>query len=1282
MALVNAIAPVRPPNQNDPGSANPLNVFTGASNQSNKFGAIPVVLGKVRFSGMLGAVPYVESLTDTSILNTAVVWGFGPLDVSDICIGGNPIESYYTGEPVTVPRPVTLTGLPGESTVDFDKLYGKDVEQQYKNLELVNNPTDGNPWSTPVTLAQDCDSLDIVLSFPEGMRKINTKNGDVSATTAEIEIQVRPYSTTAWDHTSTSVSQGVYRLGNPDATTLDTEAYSAILTPPSDTDYNGVLYRYTTFCLSPSGGIARFDGAVTDIEDADASAYLQTTYNNTSYTSILGTSKSWSYLPEIPNGYVKIYTFKQSSTGIVTLAAGGNYLSTYSGYNGLDYSITAETIVSGTGESATWSDSSYKKVSIQAGRVYSKVSGADTTATEQTIWHTHLITDSAVNLAPSGVGDWSQFLKDYKVWSATPSTTTFTHTETVSFPADGYYTVEASADDEGEISIGGVKVVQIPKPGMKSTIKNPIKLTAGNHDVIVKGINSLGGNAAIACKITYIANSGLNVTPAANTILTFGKPGFFEKRKDAFNWVHSLENLPRGRYQISARRLNSDETEGEPNFHKYHRAVLTSVTGYDSQQKPMVNPPGCYLAKTAVRVQSSNKVNGTIDAINAMVQTRTWDWDRDSGTWKFRNTNNPASLFAYVLMHPANAFRVSGSSKFDEAALIAWHNFCNPVPQIVGSGSLVVNRWYTIKTVGTTDWTAVGAGSNEPGEGFYATGTVAGTGTAEYCPKYTYNNVLTGTQSVMDTLRDICAAGLASPTYVDGKWSVIVDRPRTHTVQHFTPHNSWGFEATKTLSVLPHAFRVTIQNEDLAYQTDEFIVYNYGYGPTATGGKKVAELFEQLSLPGVTNADQATRLARWHFAQIKLRPETYTINTDFEHLVCTRGDLVKVTHDVPNWGIASGRLGPGIGDAITGTTVELTEPVYLQAGKSYSILIRTNNITATAGTGSVTKNLVTITTTGYTSTITLASALVIGDGVLSDNLFMLGEVNKVSQDCIVIAVEPSSEYSARLTLTDYGISTDPSNPYNIFTDDLSGLLVFNSNMSTTNTPLVKNSITQAPIINSVISNSPLSNQISNGNYQNVAIVSFSNPPNLPAVATQVQFECVLGNADFPTTSSGEVYITNKEAAGYTFNNLTTGLMYKVRARYRDSSGSISGPWSDIFAFTNIGKSSNPNDPPTLGIDLEDNYVVVTPVITAQPADFKAYAYRLYKDTGTTDLWDTTPVVSEIQSTGQGRFNLLNVAQPRISEAGVNYRVACRMLDKTNNYGTTSSYASILIKTIV
>ena len=435
-------------------------------------------------------------------------------------------------------------------------------------------------------------------------------------------------------------------------------------------------------------------------------------------------------------------------------------------------------------------------------------------------------------------------------------------------------------------------------------------------------------------------------------------------------------------------------------------------------------------------------------------------------------------------------------------------------------------------------------------------------------------------------------------------------------------------------------------------------------------------------MPGVTDPDQAIRLARWHFAQIKLRPETYTINVDFEHLVCTRGDKVKISHDIPQWGIGDGRLGSGIGDVITGTTLTLREPVYLTNGLSYTILIRTNGLTSTTGSGSVSRTFTYSGTTGYTSSITVPN-ITSGDGVTSDNLYMIGLSSVTTQECIVVSIEPSSNYSARLTLVDYSPS--------IYTEDLSGLLVYNPNISNTNTntPLIKNSIVSVPLINSVISDSTVSAIKSSGNIQNRAIVSFTNPAGLEAIAARVQFDIIEGSIAMFPNNPGETYIIRKENSSISFEGLIAGLRYKIRARYLSEDSKIAGPWSADFAFTNDGKNRNFSVPPELVVDLENTYIVIDPTIVSQPTDFKAYAYRLYRDTGTTDLWDTTPVIPEMQSQGQGRLDLLlvplitnSVSTPRISETGVNYRIACRVLDKTNNYSETSSYASILVRNIV
>ena len=1239
-ALVNAIMPVRMPTQNDPGMANALNLFTGTSNQANKFGSIPVVLGKVRMTAMLGATPYIETLTDTTILNLLLVWGFGPLSVTDICVGSNPIANYYDGLPMQLPKPVTLYGRPEEDQTNFNSLYGSDVEQApAKSVELVNNATDGNPWQY-IYFNQESTRVDVGFSFPEGMRTINGKDGSVSGATAAVEMQLGTYNATtnSWTFADTPA----YSVGSYNSNQLNTNAYTTTLLSPGKlitTDNYGdsvgvPLYRYSVFAMSPGGGVQRYDGAATDTLTGEPSQALIDEYKNGSYASLVGDTGSYFRLPQIPPNYLPIYEVCMTSTGILEPVT--SHLSEYVGYTGLALTATniTETIQNSTGEdNSTTTTLVGVKIAIQAGKIWN-----DTTAVGQASVDSIIPEEVFNSTEYAGVttsfnkySGWSSLLKDYGIRPESSSETLLSVTKTVNFPYDGYYTIEAGADDQGTVEIDDIKILTMPSAGWASTVSTLMYLQAGNHTVKLTCDNSNGGYMASAVKIS-ITKSGINTISTTHTEIVFGVPGFFEKRKDAFGYTQYFTQLPKARYAIRCRRTDNDTAE-EGNIRRYSKVIFFTAACFDNT-RPAVNPPGCYIAKTAVRVQSTNKANGSVDGVNAMVQTIALDWDRTTSTWITRPTNNPASLFVYILMHPANAYKISPlewASKIDLNTLQQWHEFCEV--------------------------------SNPSGG------------------KLTYNNIITNNMSVMDVLRDICAAGLASPIFLDGKWSVVVDKLRDHTTQYFTPYNSWGFEATKTLPRLPHAFRVPIIDEEQAYQTSEYIIYNYGYNKDGTDGKTQATIFETISLPGVTNANQAKFLARWHHAQLKLRPETYTLNADFEYLVCTRGDVVKVTHDVPLWGVGAGRI-KSIVDSVT---LNLTEEVVLVGGKSYRILIRTNDKTKPDG---ITKNIdlantypgittgqaVAVTTIKLNSSAPIISA----DSLEVDNLFMLGEVGKETQELVVLNIEPISNGGAKLTLVDYAPS--------IYTANLEELLTYDPNITLNNNDIVKNTIIEAPIIAQVTSDSTLSEAISTGNYQNVVIISFSNPSGLTNQAELIESQVILSDSDFGSNSLTELYRTDKSVSSLTVNGLTSGKVYKIRSRYSNKSGTIVGPWSETYWFTNGGKVTNYYTPPSVNVSLEGVYLVATASQSvATPSDFNTYEYRFIKRTGSlTDFWDldvTANNIQVVQSRTSGRQSLLAFATPRLSANGTSYHVACRAVDNTGSYSPTSVLTSISISTI-
>ncbi len=1225
MALVNAIAPVRMPGQNDPGSAAGLNLFTGASNQANRFGAIPVVLGKMRATGVLGATPYVDTLTDTSLLNLLIVWGFGPLEVSDICVGTNPIDNYYGLEEFAqdVPRPVTLKGYSTDDQTAFNRLYGRDVEQQQVNVLLTNNAEDGNPWQNVVLQQDNTTAIDIAFSFPEGMRQLVVSGedaGNINGATAGVEIQVRRLDTgESW------AAKPSYSIGDYTAQTPSADQYSDTISrvgyTTSENTIDGPissyreLYKWYTYAISDAGEIHRFEGAATESANSEPSQSLKDMYASGSYASLAGTSTSYTRLPSIPtNGYIKLYTVCVYGGQIVETQ---NHLQTYTGYTGLELTTVAIEEATGYDEGLPVYTQVATKLNIASGAVYQLTSNQPQEGVSVPIFATTMFS----GVVPRSNKFWGGVLKNNAVWSGT--STEFDKSLSVTFPYSGYYYVEAGADDEGAVFVDNRRVLSIPAPGYNSTVGNLVYLSAGTYPVRVTAKNSAGGASGVACIITYTENGGLNNLPTPNTILVFGTPGFYYKRKDAFNFVYKAKNLPQGQYEVRVRRTNDDQSEPNAELRNYNKISILSVTGYANEidpatglpQGPINTIPNSYLAKTAIRIQSTSKANGNVDGVNAIVQSIAQDWDSSTQTWVPRATSNPASLFLHVLTHPGNAYRIKTqdiSSQINLPALQQWHDFCR---------------------------------TNE----------------------YEFNSIINQTQSVMDVLRDICAAGRASPTFIDGMWSVIVDKPRTYVTQHFTPHNSWGFESTKVLPRLPDAFRITFADSQKAYQADEVLVFNFGKT------KDTAEVFEELSLPGVTNYTQAKRLARWHLAQLKLRPETYTLNVDFEYLVCTRGDLVRVSHDVPLWGTGTGRI-----KSKSGNVLNLTEPVYLVPDTTYQIRVRLNTISTAANSDSVVLGLVAVTEPGWYSSVTTTVA--IPASVTADNLYMIGELDSESQELIVVAVEPQDNLSARLTLADYSPAI-----YEVDLDSEDELPSFRANITGRSVETVQNTITQSPVFVSAVSSSNISEEISRGVYQNVLLLAFGNTPDLTAAAQKIQVQVVLGDADFSSDGLFGSYVADKSAASVSISGLKTFTTYKGRARYTNTAETISGPWSEVFYFSNTGKLVNNYDVASVELDLDTTYIVASvPSDLNRPADFNVYEYRLYKTTSTQDFWDldtTTEGILVTQSRDAGRFNLLDIPLPRISATGISYLVACRAVDNNGNYSAVSALSSIVVKTI-
>lgn len=637
---------------------------------------------------------------------------------------------------------------------------------------------------------------------------------------------------------------------------------------------------------------------------------------------------------------------------------------------------------------------------------------------------------------------------------------------------------------------------------------------------------------------TYVDPVTGQVTFTINPI-TYNEP---LAKKDAFTITKTYSrftfSLGSNAFKyIRVRRETGDNVEDNPDWRYYHQVVLHNVA-FTTNTKPAIDPPNCKIAKTVIKIKASDQLNGSVEGFNAIVQTIAPVWN---GTdWNTQApTSNPASLMIYVLTHPANPRRKT-LNNIDLTNLANFYNYC--------------------QTKG-----------------------------------FEYNAVLGSQRSLLDVLRDICAAGRGSPALKDGKWSVTIDEPKAQIVQMFTPHNSWGFEGVKNLPDIPHGLRVRYYDQDQSYQEAEIIVYNTGYSEAN------ASLFESITLPGVTKKSSVIDHARWHMAQAKLRPEVYSFNADIEYIVANRGDRVKVMHDVPMWGLGSGR----VKNRISSTVLELDEPVPMEAGKNYMLRIRSK-------TGAmITRNLVAATADGYYDEVTLTVSTTQAEADALD-LFMFGENQQEGQDLLIISVEPTSSKSARITCVDYGVT----DTYNIFTDylTLTENVVFESQITLPGSIQINAFGDKKPTITNFLSDESVMDIVSKGVFRYNINVAYVNAFNLPANTTAVQAEYDLSTAtDNTATKTVQVEYVK---GSLNIPDVIEGETYKIRLRYISNDGRTS-QWTAYQNHTVVGKRSQPAG--VTGFVANAEYATGQLKLSWQPnqePDIKGYEVRSNTNFGT------------------------------------------------------------------
>lgn len=386
-----------------------------------------------------------------------------------------------------------------------------------------------------------------------------------------------------------------------------------------------------------------------------------------------------------------------------------------------------------------------------------------------------------------------------------------------------------------------------------------------------------------------------------------------------------------GQYEVQVLRTSDEDSDQSRNA---NRIVWSILRGFRAEQPINFRHP---LSLIALRIRATDQLSGAIETLNCDATSYGPEWDSGEAAWVWRPTQQPAALARLVMEGPANAV-ARNADQMALADLAEWAAWCD-------------------------------------------------------AKGLRYNRVWDQGSSVYDVLADVMRAGRAAPRLINGRWGVLIDRPRDLVVAHVTPRNSWDFSWERPLPRIPDAWRVRFVDETSGYAQAEMIVPRPGLAGDP-------ELFEGLEISGLTDPEQVYRAGLWRWGEVMYRAETITVMQDFEALGVTRGDLVMVAHDILDSVQMAARV-----TSVSGSLVMLDDTVMMTAGQSYAVRFR-------RGDGSSLLRVVQ-TRAGESRALLLAGA---GDVPAAGDLALFGLAGSESVECIVKSVEAADNLCARLTL--------------------------------------------------------------------------------------------------------------------------------------------------------------------------------------------------------------------------------------------------------------------------
>lgn len=584
------------------------------------------------------------------------------------------------------------------------------------------------------------------------------------------------------------------------------------------------------------------------------------------------------------------------------------------------------------------------------------------------------------------------------------------------------------------------------------------------------------------------------------------------------------------------------------------------------------------VARISLRVKATDQLNGIIDEFNFIAHSVCPDYDgagSGAGVWTARATSNPASLFLWLLRGPMNP-KPAPDAMIDWAALEAWHTWCAD-------------------------------------NGFE-------------CNAYVQQG-----EPLKSLLNKVAVTGRASPSLRDGKYTVVRDIEKTVPIQHFTPRNSRNFSGKKAFYPIPDVVNLTFVNAEVGYQSDTRPVYNDGFDAAS------AETAENIDVWGITDPDQIWRHGRYLIASKKLRPEVYTLETDVENIVCTRGDLVRVSHDVPLFGIAAGRIkAVALDVGGNATSIVVDEALAMEAGKNYGVRIRRSD-------GSqVSADLVTA--AGEQTSVTFAAPIAPANVPAAGDLFSFGESGLETVEMLIVGMEMQKDLGARIIIVDYAPG--------VFTADTGEIPAFDSHVTL---PADIPYTPPVPAVVSMRSDGTVLVRQSDGTLQNrILITLYPQSHSLMIDRYEAQWKIAATDETYrSTTAPGN-------AVEIGLSPVEDLMEYDVRVRAFDQAG-IASDWvsQNVIAY---GKTAPPQDVPSVLGSVRGVEGIEIKWTAVQDKDLASYELRVGAD------WaSATPLFSGLALTYLWAI-----------QTAATYHLMVKAIDASGNESITEAVTDVVI----